>query len=75
MLERRARDGSRTRMDRARTRDALLEWSCDAVKVSLANLRTFPFIAEREQAGSLKLHGVPLLDRRRAALHARRGGR
>jgi carbonic anhydrase len=30
----------------------------EAVKVSLANLRTFPWIAEREQAGSLKLHGA-----------------
>lgn len=30
----------------------------EAVKVSLANLRTFPFVAEREQAGRLKLHGA-----------------
>jgi carbonic anhydrase len=30
----------------------------DAIKVSLDNLRTFPFIAEREQAGDLKLHGA-----------------
>src|SRR5689334_8035029 len=30
----------------------------EAVKVSLANLRTFPWIAEREQAGKLKLHGA-----------------
>ena len=30
----------------------------EAVKVSLANLRTFPWIAEREQAGQLKLHGA-----------------
>ena len=29
-----------------------------AVKVSLANLRTFPWIAERERRGSLKLHGA-----------------
>ena len=28
------------------------------MKVSLANLRTFPWIAEREAAGSLKLHGA-----------------
>jgi len=27
------------------------------VKVSLANLRTFPWIAERERDGRLKLHG------------------
>ena len=30
----------------------------EAVKVSLANLRTFPWIVEREKAGSLKLHGA-----------------
>lgn len=30
----------------------------EAIKVSLANLRTFPFIAERETAGKLKLHGA-----------------
>ena len=30
----------------------------EAVKVSLANLRTFPWIAEREQAGTLALHGA-----------------
>ena len=28
------------------------------MKVSLANLRTFPWIAERESAGALKLHGA-----------------
>jgi carbonic anhydrase len=30
----------------------------EAVKVSLANLRTFPWIVAREQAGRLKLHGA-----------------
>jgi carbonic anhydrase len=30
----------------------------EAVKVSLHNLRTFPFIAEREASGELKLHGA-----------------
>jgi carbonic anhydrase len=30
----------------------------ETVKVSLANLRSFPFIAERERAGLLKLHGA-----------------
>jgi carbonic anhydrase len=30
----------------------------ETVKVSLANLRTFPFIAEREKTGILKLHGA-----------------
>lgn len=29
----------------------------EAIKVSLANLRTFPYIAAREAAGTLKLHG------------------
>ena len=33
-----------------------LEW--EAIKTSLANLRTFPFIAEREKRGELKLHGT-----------------
>lgn len=48
-------------------RDAVLASHCDdpqhaleleTVKVSLANLRTFPFIVEREKAGQLKLHGA-----------------
>lgn len=30
----------------------------EAVKVSLANLRTFPYVAEREKSGQLKLHGA-----------------
>jgi carbonic anhydrase len=30
----------------------------EAVKISLANLRTFPWIAERERAGEIKLHGA-----------------
>lgn len=33
-----------------------LEW--EAIKVSLANLRSFPFISERERAGELRLHGA-----------------
>ncbi len=33
-----------------------MEW--EAVKLSLANLRTFPWVVERETAGSLKLHGA-----------------
>lgn len=48
-------------------RDAVLACDCadpqlaleqEAIKVSLANLRTFPFIAENEGAGALKLHGA-----------------
>ena len=30
----------------------------EAIKVSLSNLRTFPFVREREDAGLLKLHGA-----------------
>jgi carbonic anhydrase len=54
-------DGAR---DRVRNRhrklgqEAFLEMEREAVKVSLANLRTFPWIAEREQAGRLTLHGA-----------------
>lgn len=39
-------------------RSAFLEMEHEAVKLSLANLRTFPWIAERETAGTLKLHGA-----------------
>jgi carbonic anhydrase len=39
-------------------RDAYTDMEREAVKVSLANLRTFPWIAEREQSGELKLHGA-----------------
>jgi len=37
---------------------AFLDMEREAVKVSLANLRTFPWIAERERSGELKLHGA-----------------
>ncbi len=37
--------------------DAFLAMEREAVKVSLDNLRTFPWVSEREQAGSLTLHG------------------
>ena len=53
-------DGAR---DRVRShhheldRTAFREMEREAVKVSLANLRTFPWIKEREDAGKLKLHG------------------
>jgi carbonic anhydrase len=39
-------------------RAAFLDMEHEAVKVSLANLRTFPWIAEREKNGRLKLHGA-----------------
>jgi carbonic anhydrase len=38
-------------------RDAFLEMELQAVLVSLANLRSFPWVAEREQDGRLSLHG------------------
>ncbi|MFL6752616.1 MAG: carbonic anhydrase [Sphingomicrobium sp.] len=38
--------------------EAFLEMEWEAVKVSLANLRTFPWVAERERAGRLALHGA-----------------
>ena len=42
-----------SQLDRA----AFLEMEREAVKVSLANLRTFPWIVERERAAKLALHG------------------
>jgi len=39
------------------TREAFLDMELEAVKVTLANLRTFPWIAERERAAKLALHG------------------
>jgi carbonic anhydrase len=38
-------------------REALQDMEMEAVKVTLANLRTFPWIAEREGDGRLTLHG------------------
>jgi carbonic anhydrase len=52
-----ARDKVRTRHAEL-DREAFLDMEREAVKVSLANLRTFPWIAEREQSGELKLHGA-----------------
>ena len=54
---------------------AFLEMEREAVKVSLANLRTFPWIAERETGRQAEAPRRALLDRRGAPLHARRGGR
>lgn len=51
-----ARDKVRAR-HRELDRDAFLDMEMEAVKVSLANLRTFPWIAEREADGRLSLHG------------------
>jgi len=52
-----ARDKVRASHDEL-DRPAFRDMEHEAVKVSLANLRTFPWIAEREKAGSLKLHGA-----------------
>jgi carbonic anhydrase len=52
-----ARDKVRSRHTEL-DREAFLDMEREAVKVSLANLRTFPWIAEREEAGDLKLHGA-----------------
>lgn len=38
--------------------DPQRELELEAIKVSLQNLRTFPFIADREKRGELKLHGA-----------------
>lgn len=46
--------GRHDELDRA----AFLDMEREAVKVSLANLRTFPWISEREVSGALKLHGA-----------------
>ena len=51
-----ARDQVRAR-HRELDRAAFLDMEREAVKVSLANLRTFPWIADRERAGTLRLHG------------------
>ena len=56
MLER-ARDDVRAHHDEL-DRQAFTEMEWEAVKVSLANLRTFPWIAEREKDGRLTLHGA-----------------
>ena len=52
-----ARDAVRSRHQEL-DRSAFLDMEREAVKVSLANLRTFPWIASREEAGTLKLHGA-----------------
>jgi carbonic anhydrase len=56
MLDR-ARDTVRARHSEL-DREAFLDMEQEAVKVSLKNLRTFPWIAERERSGDLKLHGA-----------------
>jgi carbonic anhydrase len=38
--------------------DSVREMEWEAVRLSLANLRTFPWVEEREKNGRLKLHGA-----------------
>ena len=52
-----ARDQVRTRHPELNAQ-AFEDMEREGVKVSLANLRTFPWIAEREEAGTLTLHGA-----------------
>jgi len=51
-----ARDAVRAR-HRELTGEAALEMELESVRISLANLRTFPWIDERERDGRLELHG------------------
>lgn len=51
-------DEARDRIVAEHGDDAHTAMEYEAVRVSLANLRTFPCIAEREQAGRLRLHGA-----------------
>ena len=39
-------------------REAFLEMEHEGVRISLRNLRSFPWVREREEAGRLKLHGA-----------------
>jgi carbonic anhydrase len=39
-------------------RPAFREMEHEGVRISLRNLRTFPWVAERERSGTLKLHGA-----------------
>ena len=52
-----ARDMVRERHGEAVTPEAVREMELESVKISLANLRTFPWIDERERDGRLDLHG------------------
>lgn len=52
-----ARDRVRARHQEL-DRSAFLDMEQEAVKVSLANLRTFPWIRDREETGALRLHGA-----------------
>ena len=49
---------ARDRIVASASHDPQRDLELDAVRVSLANLRSFPFIAEREKNEHLKLHGA-----------------
>lgn len=53
-----ARDLVRSRHDHIDTVDARREMEMESVKISLANLRTFPCVQILEGKGRLKLHGA-----------------
>src|SRR4051794_8521369 len=53
-----ARDAVLARHSGPLDRPAFQEMELEGVKVSLANLRTFPWVAERETEGSLRLRGA-----------------
>lgn len=50
-------DDARDRVEESGAEDRQRALELEGVKTSLANLRTFPFVAEREAAGTLELHG------------------
>lgn len=51
-------EGARDAILASNTPDPQHALELETVKVSLTNLRSFPFIAEREQSGLLNLHGA-----------------
>jgi len=53
-----ARDRVRATHDEPFDRDAFRAMEHEGVQVSLANLRTFPWIRDREKTGELALHGA-----------------
>jgi carbonic anhydrase len=53
-----ARDRVRAAHQEPLGRDAFRQMELEGVRVSLKNLRTFPWVREREAAGLLKLHGA-----------------
>lgn len=57
-LLREAREKVRARCDGGFDRAAFHAMELESVLVSLRNLRTFPFVAERERDGRLALHGA-----------------